>query len=366
MARELKNVEVQFVSYVDKAANKKKFFLLKSDKEPNFEKEVRILTKGDDPKKLVYGIVYAPDEVDSQGDFMSIDEIEKAAHSFMKNFQQIDEQHNFTEGAGTLVESTCQLADIEVGDEIITKGTWTIVTEATDDIWDKIEKGEYTGYSLAGVAGKLANKKEKKFDDVILKYANRSMEVILKDFDSSMEDMKNNDLYLPMDVLYKSIWDARWEFEDSSDFKKAAKKVVNQFMKHINGMTFEPIKKGEEPENKKGEESMLEKQEVQAMIDKSLEPITKSLGLEDGQTIADVITKAIGEIKPPESPVVKNDDGEEVSVVDTLTKMSETFKVFKEEVSTYMTENKEKPLEPVEEAKPIEKSDSQKKSDLAL
>lgn len=358
MARELKNVEVQFVSYVDKAANKKKFFLLKSEdqKEPNFEKEVRILTKVDDPKKLVYGIVYAPDEIDSQGDFMNVEEIEKSAHAFMKNFQKIDEQHNFTEGAGALVESNCMLADIEIGDDTITKGTWVIVTEATDEIWNKIIKGEYTGYSLAGVAGKLLSKKEKKFSDIILKYENRPMENILKDFNSTLEDMKNTDLYLPMDVLWRSIWDAMWANEnDTASFKKEAKKICSQFLKYLNGMTFETVKKGEIPNKEKGDH--MEKQEVQAWIDEAIEPITKALGLEKDQTLADVIQKAIGEIAPPITPVVKDEEGNEVTLVDTIVNLTKELKEYKEKadveleaIKKSITENREVPLTDDEKA----------------
>ncbi|MBL2417079.1 hypothetical protein ELJ38_30440, partial [Klebsiella pneumoniae] len=34
----------------------------------------------------------------------------------------------------------------------ITKGTWILVTKATDEIWKDIKDGKMTGYSLAGVA----------------------------------------------------------------------------------------------------------------------------------------------------------------------------------------------------------------------
>lgn len=384
MARELKDVEVQFISYVDKAANKKKFFLLKADdlKEPNFEKKVKILTKKDDPKKLVYGIVYVPNEVDSQGDFMTEEEIEKACHLFMKNFQKIDEQHDFTEGAGTLVECGCQLADIEIGDVSLIKGTWTIVTEATDEIWEKIEKGEYTGYSLAGVAQKIVNKKEKKFEDLILKYKNRTIELILKDFDSTLEDLKNTDIYLPMDIWYRATLDAFWNSETPDDFKKAAKKINSQYLKYINAMTFEKVIK--EEKKIEGEDAMENKQEVQAMIDKSLEPFVKSLGLEEGQTVVGEIEKAIGEI-PSKPLVMKDAEGKDVNLVEVIKSLVEGVESLKsnatikkaetqakidelkkeiDELIKGITENGELPEETEEEI--IEKTEGEKKANLAL
>lgn len=153
MTRELKNVKVTHVSFVDKAANKKKFFLTKSAEklEPVFETTVRTITKADDPQKLVYGVVYEPDVNDAHDDFMTAEEIEKAAHGFMENYQQIDKQHDFEAGAGTVVQSYIAPCDLDLG-ETITKGSWVLVTKATDEIWESIQKGEYTGYSLAGNA----------------------------------------------------------------------------------------------------------------------------------------------------------------------------------------------------------------------
>lgn len=150
--RQLKNVTVTHVSYVDKAANKRSFLLTKADGKPNFTKQVKPLVKEDDPQKLVYGVVYEPDVEDSQGDAMGAGEIEKAAHGFMENYQQIDKQHDFTTHAGQVVESYIAPADMEIGTQTVTKGTWVLVTKATDEIWDAIQKGEYTGYSLAGQA----------------------------------------------------------------------------------------------------------------------------------------------------------------------------------------------------------------------
>lgn len=150
--RKLENVKVTHVSYVDKAANKKQFFLTKSAGEPTFETTVKLLTKSDDPQKLVYGVVYEPDVEDAHGDFMDAETIEKAAHGFMEEYQNIDKQHDFKTSAGKVVESYVAPSDMTVGDTAITKGTWVLVTKATDELWESIQKGEFTGYSLAGTA----------------------------------------------------------------------------------------------------------------------------------------------------------------------------------------------------------------------
>ncbi|HDR4709706.1 TPA: hypothetical protein QCQ87_004828 [Bacillus paranthracis] len=158
MPRKLKNVDVSFVSIVDKAANKKKFFLTKSEQEPTFEKEVKIIKGEDEEQKLVYGIVYSPGSADdpnthdAHGDFMTAEEIEKSAHNFIAKYRNIDAQHDFNAGAGEVVESYVAPVDMEINGETITKGTWVLVTKATDEIWKDIKDGKMTGYSLAGVA----------------------------------------------------------------------------------------------------------------------------------------------------------------------------------------------------------------------
>lgn len=56
MPRELVNAKITHVSYVDKAANQKQFFFMKSEKQPDFQKEIKVLTKADDEKSLYTGL----------------------------------------------------------------------------------------------------------------------------------------------------------------------------------------------------------------------------------------------------------------------------------------------------------------------
>ncbi|UPV77780.1 XkdF-like putative serine protease domain-containing protein [Bacillus rugosus] len=161
MPRELLNAKITHVSYVDKAANQKQFFFMKSEEKPVFQKEVKVLTKEADEQKLVYGIVYEPDTVDAHGDFMTAAEIEKAAHGFLKDAREIDKQHDFQGGVGAVVESYVAPADFEMNGETIKKGSWVLVTKASEEIWEQIKKGEITGYSMAGTAETIEKQEEK-------------------------------------------------------------------------------------------------------------------------------------------------------------------------------------------------------------
>lgn len=166
MPRELLNANITHVSYVDKGANQKRFFLTKSENPPTFEKQVRLITKADDAKRLVYGVVYEPDVEDSHGDIMSAEEIEKAVHGFMANLAiakgaVMDTQHDFDPGVGDVVECYIAPADFELGDETIRKGSWVLVTKANDEIWEQIQNGDITGYSMAGTAEAVEKQAQK-------------------------------------------------------------------------------------------------------------------------------------------------------------------------------------------------------------
>ncbi|WYU49973.1 XkdF-like putative serine protease domain-containing protein [Bacillus sp. FSL K6-0047] len=174
MPNELRNARITHVSYVDKGANQKSFFITKADNKDEaheqFRKSVKAITKEDDEQQLVYGVVYEPDVVDSHGDYMTAEEIEKAAHYFMKEARNIDTQHDFESGVGEVVESYVAPADFTMGDTEIKKGSWVLVTKASDEIWEQIKKGDITGYSMAGLAESI-KKEEVSSDESSIKEA---------------------------------------------------------------------------------------------------------------------------------------------------------------------------------------------------
>ncbi|MDV6367387.1 XkdF-like putative serine protease domain-containing protein [Bacillus cereus] len=150
--RKLKNLQVSHVSFVENGANQRKFFLTKSEEQPNFEKPVKVIKSDDEAERLVYGIVYEPDTIDAHGDFADAKTIEKAAHEFMLKYRQIDKNHDFVAGVGEVVESYIAPADMELNGETVKKGTWILTTKADEETWEAVKEGEFQGYSLAGVA----------------------------------------------------------------------------------------------------------------------------------------------------------------------------------------------------------------------
>ena len=112
-AYEITDAKIQFVSLVDKAANKRQFLIKKEDGgKATFTTYGRII-KADADSHYVTGIVYEPMEEDSHGNFMTEEEITKAAYWYAKNGDQVDLQHSFEplDGA-TVVETWIAKADL--------------------------------------------------------------------------------------------------------------------------------------------------------------------------------------------------------------------------------------------------------------
>ncbi|MBU8720529.1 terminase [Bacillus subtilis] len=242
MPRELVNAKITHVSYVDKAANQKQFFFMKSEKQPDFQKEVKVLTKEADEQKLVYGIVYEPDTVDAHGDFMTAAEIEKAAHGFLKDAREIDKQHDFQGGVGAVVESYVAPTDFVINGELIKKGSWVLVTKASEEVWEEIKKGEITGYSMAGIAD-IAKQEEKPVSQG--KHDEKGLFNLFKNFikgnahllkgavqDKYDEGRKRREFWAAQDALNSALF--KWDYSEGEGMESDPEKIREALQDFVN------------------------------------------------------------------------------------------------------------------------------------
>jgi len=108
------------------------------------------ILKADEEQRLVYGVVLEPDTVDSQGDIISADEIEKAAHRFLVKSRIVGDRHS-KKAKAEVVESYIAPMDFEWGGQKVKKGSWILGVHISDDrLWNAVKKGEYTGFSVGG------------------------------------------------------------------------------------------------------------------------------------------------------------------------------------------------------------------------
>ncbi|MFP3415306.1 XkdF-like putative serine protease domain-containing protein [Bacillus sp. SIMBA_074] len=157
MGYELKNANISYISLVTKGANGRQFAIMKSEsaKQPNISKQIPIL-KTEEEKQLITGVVYEPLVADSHDDMMTAEEIEKAAYTFMENYQHIDKQHDEIAGKGTVVENWIAKSDMMVGDQEVTAGTWLMTVRVDDEeTWEQVKKGDITGFSMGGFAERV-------------------------------------------------------------------------------------------------------------------------------------------------------------------------------------------------------------------
>jgi hypothetical protein len=108
------------------------------------------ILKADDEKQLVYGVVLEPETVDTQGDVISADEIEKAAHRFLVKSRVISDRHSKKADA-EVVESYVAPDAFEMGGQKVKKGSWVLGVHVSDSkLWSAIKQGEYQGFSVGG------------------------------------------------------------------------------------------------------------------------------------------------------------------------------------------------------------------------
>lgn len=114
------------------------------------------VSKVDSVKKQVFGWASVTDVkdtelVDLQGDIISADEMEAAAYDFVLHSRTAGEMHERT-GVGKLIESIVLTKEKQaaLGIDLGKVGWWIGFQVTDDDVWKKIESGEYRSFSIGG------------------------------------------------------------------------------------------------------------------------------------------------------------------------------------------------------------------------
>lgn len=135
----------------------------KSESEKSeFNANLEVVSKLDE-QKIAYSIAYPAMPLgwkDTQGDWISADEIQKMAHNWMSNSANYDIQHrilNVSKSDAVVVESFIAPVDFlwPTGNNSfkqINKGSWIVATKFSDNLWEKVKSGELNAYSIRGKA----------------------------------------------------------------------------------------------------------------------------------------------------------------------------------------------------------------------
>jgi len=113
------------------------------------------IKKLDEDQKLVFGwasIIEDEDGnsvVDSQGDIIKVDELEKAAYSFVLEARKAGEMHKHSD-AGMMVESVILTKEKQEAMGISTPVGWWVGFKLSDEVFAKVKSGDYKGFSIGG------------------------------------------------------------------------------------------------------------------------------------------------------------------------------------------------------------------------
>lgn len=100
-----------------------------------------------DDEQIVFGEVYAPDEIDTHGEMMLAEDVRLIGHRFLAGELQksIDIMHDNRVIKAVAVESFIARA----GDTWFTEGAWVVATFIEDpEAWAAVKSGKLSGYSL--------------------------------------------------------------------------------------------------------------------------------------------------------------------------------------------------------------------------
>lgn len=117
-----------------------------------FHKMIIKKAEGDDPERIVFGIVAEPHEEDTEGDWESAEDIQKALYNFMGGGAIFKMNHSGGAVDAKLLEAYIAPVDFQIEGKVVKKGSWVQALRVDADIFSKIEKGELTGFSMAGTA----------------------------------------------------------------------------------------------------------------------------------------------------------------------------------------------------------------------
>lgn len=171
--RRIKRMLVKFISLVNEGANES-VIIWKSKSDPSKDEielnQIVDLAKVATEQRMVYGLVYRPEKMDTHGDIASAEVIKQASDDFMrmKNTDQIDMQHDRIAGNGFVAETWI----VKSGDPMFPddEGAWAVGIKVTDDkAWEMVKSGAIKGLSLnaLGLVEELSKETVMKTEEIV-------------------------------------------------------------------------------------------------------------------------------------------------------------------------------------------------------
>lgn len=114
------------------------------------------IEKQDPVNKVVKGVVYTAFDVDSDGETMTVEDVQKACWNFLaqRKEKNIDIQHDWQQSGCYVVESYMTEKD----DPNFPENSWIMGVKCTDEIFEKVVSGDLNGFSFGGYSEKFVQR----------------------------------------------------------------------------------------------------------------------------------------------------------------------------------------------------------------
>lgn len=109
----------------------------------------------DDARRIAYAAVLVPGEPDSDGEVLSPERVERAAHEWLSGYRNVDLQHslnNIAVPVESYIQPMNRTVSINGAQTVLPEGTWVLAAKIQDDnTWNDVVSGKLTGYSVMGI-----------------------------------------------------------------------------------------------------------------------------------------------------------------------------------------------------------------------
>lgn len=124
--------------------------------------------KASEPKRIVYGVVLDPYEIDAHGDWLPPGNVEATAHQYMSESRVVGLQHT-EEASASVVESFIETYPThfdymqamsnmphrvslrDFGNDVIKSGSWVLGVKLSESEWELYQQGKLTGFSIGAM-----------------------------------------------------------------------------------------------------------------------------------------------------------------------------------------------------------------------
>lgn len=226
-------------------------------------------------KRIAYAAVLVPGEPDSDGETVTKEKIEQAAHEWMQSYRNVDLQHTLNNVA-VPVESYVLPMDMEVDMQgvktILPAGTWVLASKVLDEAtWDMIEKGELTGYSVMGIRR------------TTLETASKSAEVALKK--TLLRDLGEDWIAAAVSIVDepavpKAKFFALKSKETSAEKSKSWYQKVREILFPNNSAVKEDVQEGVPDNDEKEDDLTMKPEDLKNLIDEAVKSAVEPLQAE--------------------------------------------------------------------------------------